>query len=71
MKTYKVIYKETLLHTFYVEANSEEEAQEVFEEGCTHGQFDFCDGWVDDTDYTIVEDNDKHHYHYTSEAKEE
>lgn len=59
MKTYKVTYKETLVHAFYVEANNEEEAQDVFEQGLMDGQFDFSDGDVDEADYTITEDDDK------------
>lgn len=66
MKTYKVTYKETLIHTFYVEANDEEEAAIVFEEGCMNSQFDFSDGDIDETGYTIVEDDDTYHYHYTN-----
>ena len=69
MKTYKITYKETLIHTFYVEANDEEEAERVFEEGCMNSQFDFSDGEIDETGYTITEDNDKHHYHYTPSAE--
>ena len=69
MKPYKVIYKETLIHTFYVEANSEEEAARVFLEGCANCQFDFSDGEVDDSDYTIEESDDVHHYHYKREEE--
>lgn len=69
MKTYKVTYKETLIHTFYVEAENEQEAQNVFEKGCADGQFDFCHGYVDDTDYNIEEDDDEYHYHYTPSAE--
>lgn len=65
MKTYKVTYVEKLIHTFYVEANNEEEAERAFEEGCENSQFDFSDGEIDDTDYWVEEDNDEHHYHYT------
>ena len=37
MKTYKVIYKETLVHVFYVDAGNKEEAKEVFEQGMMDG----------------------------------
>ena len=57
MKTYKVIYKETLIHAFYVDANNKEEAKEVFEQGMMDGIFDFSDGDVDETEYIIEEDN--------------
>ena len=69
MKTYKVTYKETLIHTFYVEATNEEEAHRVFEEGCMNAQFDFSDGEIEETDYTIAEDDDAHHFHYTGEEE--
>lgn len=55
MKTYRVSYVETLVHTFYVEASNEQEAQEAFEEGCMNGQFDFSDGEIEDTNYFIKE----------------
>ena len=71
MKTYKVTYIEKLIHTFYVEANNEEEAERVFEEGCANSQFDFSDGEIDDTDYWVNEDDDQHHYHYKRTNKEE
>lgn len=69
MKTYKVTYIEKLIHTFYVEANNEEEAERVFEEGCMNSQFDFSDGEIDTTDYWVEEDSDEHHYHYTPSAE--
>jgi antitoxin component YwqK of YwqJK toxin-antitoxin module len=64
MKTYKVTYIEKLIHTFYVEAENEEEAERVFEEGCMNSMFDFSDGEVDSTDYWVDEDDDKYHHHY-------
>lgn len=69
MKTYKVTYIEKLIHTFYVEAENEEEAERAFEEGCENSQFDFSDGEIDTTDYWVEEDNDEHHYHYTPSAE--
>ena len=56
MKTYKVTYKETLIHTFYVEANNEEEAEAIFKEQTMACEFDFSDGVVDETEYIIEED---------------
>ena len=53
MKTYKVTYTETLVHAFYVDANNEEEADEVFREKCMECEFDFSDGEVTETGYTI------------------
>lgn len=66
MKTYKVTYVEKLIHTFYVEANNEEEAEEAFEQGMMDGAFDLSDGEVDTADYWVKEDDDTHHYHYTN-----
>ena len=57
MKTYKVIYKETLIHWFYVDAENEEEAKERFEQGLMDGEYDFSDGSVDEADYAIKEEN--------------
>ena len=57
MKTYKVIYTETIAHTFYVEANSEEEADEIFRQKSMACEFDFSDGEVTETDYNIKEAN--------------
>ena len=56
MKTYKVVYKETLVHVFYVDADNKEEAKEVFEQGMMDGIFDFSDGEVDSAEYEIKED---------------
>lgn len=57
MKTYKVIYTETLVHTFYVEANSEEEAEEIFKAQSMACELDFSYGEIDETEYIIEEDN--------------
>ena len=56
MKTYKVTYKETLIHTFYVEANNEDEANKVFENQVSNGEIDFSDGEIDDTEIKIEEE---------------
>ena len=58
MKTYKVTYKETLIHTFYVDANNKDEAEEVFEKQSMACELDFSDGVVDETVY-IIEDMDE------------
>ena len=55
MKTYKIIYRETLVHVFYVDANNEEEAKEAFEQEMMDGKVDFSDGEVDDTEYKLEE----------------
>ena len=56
MKNYQIVYKETLIHTFNVEANSEAEAKVVFEEKLAYGEFDFSDGEIDTTEFSIKED---------------
>ena len=56
MKTYKVTYKETLIHTFYVEANNEEEAEEIFKAQSMACELDFSDGEIDETEYIIEEE---------------
>ena len=56
MKNYQIVYKETLIHTFNVEANSEAEAKAVFEEKLAYGEFDFSDGEIDTTEFIIKED---------------
>ena len=55
MKNYRIVYKETLIHTFDVEADSEEEAKEIFEEKIAYGEFDFSDGEIDETEFIIKE----------------
>ena len=57
MKTYKIIYKETLFHDFYVDAENETDAREKFEQGLMDGEFDFSNGYVDEANYKIEEDN--------------
>lgn len=52
--TYKITYKEVLLHTFEVEANSHKEAEKEFERLADAGEIDFSDGEVIDTE-TIIQ----------------
>lgn len=56
MKTYKVIYTEHLVHVFYVEAESPEEAKEEFNRQGYNGELDFSDGEIYDTNITSVEE---------------
>ena len=56
MKTYKIVYKETLVHWFYVDAEDECEAEEKFKQGLMDGEFDLSDGSVDEADYNIEEE---------------
>ena len=55
MKEYKVIYKETLIHTFYVCADNEEEARSAFDERVNKGLVDFSDGEVTETEVSFSE----------------
>ena len=55
MKEYKVIYKETLVHVFYVRADNEEEARSTFDERVNDGLVDFSDGEVIETEIRISE----------------
>lgn len=51
---YKVVYTETIVHEFYVEANSVEEAKEEFEYMGQEGKLDFSDGEIVDTEREIL-----------------
>ena len=55
MKEYKVTYKETLVHTFYVWAENEEEARSTFNERVNEGLVDFSYGEVVETEISISE----------------
>lgn len=54
MQEYKIIFTETLVHTFSVEAENVEEADNEFTRGLSEGRFDFSDGEVADSEYTIT-----------------
>mgnify|MGYP004645655295 CR=1 FL=1 len=58
MKTYVVIYKEVLSHTFYVEANNENEAKKKFEETQKSGDFDYSSGKIVNTTTEVYEAED-------------
>jgi hypothetical protein len=47
MKTYEIIYKEEMYHTFYVEANSKEEAENKL--WTCPSEFDYSNGEVYDS----------------------
>ena len=53
-KTYEIIYTETSVGIYYVDANSEEEAKKKFEQA----SIDFSDMYVDDTDIKVKEMKD-------------
>ena len=56
MKEYKVIYKETVIYTFYVTADNEDDAKYLFEEEINQGLIDFSDGEVLEAE-TIIKEN--------------
>lgn len=56
MKTYKVIYIESLLHVFYVEAENEEQAREEFDRKAYNGELDYSSGEVYDSGVKSVEE---------------
>lgn len=70
MKTYEVTYTETLVHTFYVEAKDEKEAEKVFYEGLMDDAFDLSDGDVTESGYTIAESDDVCNFHYKSSKED-
>jgi hypothetical protein len=55
MKTYKVTYRETLIHTFYVEAENIDDAEDTFNKLIDNGKIDFSDGEIDTTELKIEE----------------
>lgn len=55
MKEYKVTYRETLVHTFYVCADDEDEARVTFNARVNEGLIDFSDGEVTETEINISE----------------
>ena len=52
-KTYEIVYTETLVHKFEVEASTPEEAKRVFEERNNNGEFDFSYGEFVDGSITV------------------
>ena len=56
MKTYKVTYTEKLIHEFYVDAKDLNEASDIFQQRLNHGEIDFSDGCLVDSNIKIEED---------------
>ena len=54
-KTYRIVYTETSVGIYYVDANSEEEAKKKFERASMNGEIDFTDMCINDTDVKIKE----------------
>jgi len=59
MSTYRVIYRETSVKDFYVEASSPEGAIEEFNNMCDHGELDFSDMYLEDSGVDSVELEDE------------
>ena len=57
-KTYRVTYVEELVHTFYVDADSLEEAEKEFNKLSANGELDFSYGEVVDSTITIEENKE-------------
>lgn len=49
MKTYRILFKEELIHSFYIDAENEEAAREEFECMGMDGELDFSGGEVVDS----------------------
>lgn len=56
MKTYKIIYTESLVHTFYVNALNKESAREEFNRKSANGELDYSGGEVYDTSVESIEE---------------
>lgn len=56
MKLYRINYTETVCYDFFVEANSPEEAEKVFNQKVEEDEFDFNDGYVSDSNINITEE---------------
>ena len=54
MAEYKIVHREELIGWFYVEADSEEEALEKYEEQVNNGQIDFSDMEMVNSEDTVV-----------------
>lgn len=52
-KTFNVIYTETLVHKFEIEASTPEEAKKMFEKRNNKGEFDFSYGELVDSSITV------------------
>lgn len=54
-KKYMIIYNETVTHEFFVEAESEEDAEIEFKDQVDNGEIDFSDGEVTDSSLEVYE----------------
>lgn len=55
MKNYMIIYNEVVSHTFYVDAESKNDAEKKFKQMNESGELDFSYGDVVDTETKIYE----------------
>ena len=58
MKSYKIRYIETLVHTFYVDADTPEEAIIKFQEEANNGDYNFGRGQIVDTEIEAEEETE-------------
>ena len=56
MKTFKVIYTESLYHVFYVDAENEDQAREKFNQLAFGGKLDYSNGECYDSGIESVEE---------------
>jgi len=56
MKTYKIDYKEILSYEFYVDAESQEQAINKFNEMVSNGKVDFNDGYIVHSDIEYIQE---------------
>lgn len=57
MKTYKINYKEIIYYEFYVDAESEEQAEKKFRNMVHNGEVSFDDGWVEHSDIESIKED--------------
>lgn len=56
MKTYKIIYTESLYHVFYVDAENEDEARKKYDQLAYDGKLDYSSGECYDSGVESIEE---------------
>lgn len=56
MKTFKVTYKEVIVHEFYVDAETESEVDDRFTEMADEGELDWSHGEIDSSEITDIKE---------------
>ena len=56
MKTFKVTYKEVLIHEFYIDAETESDVDDKFVEMANEGELDFSHGEIDSSEITDIKE---------------